>query len=156
MAQNTFTSNVVRQEAFQVVGLKVRTTMADSGIDCPRIWQDFGPRMAEIATGSDSFGVSVMIDCNTFDYWATLPYQPGSAVPSGMAVLDIPDGFYARCDLNSLDELTAAYMYLFEVWSNNSEYELRTGAPSFELYPSDFYPYMKHLSVYMPLRKQEK
>lgn len=155
MTPNTFTSDIVQQDDFQVVGLKVKTTMAAAEVDCPGIWEKFGPRMAEITSNSVAYGASVMIDEQFFEYWAALPYNPGDTVPEGMAVLDIPEGLYARCDINGLDELAAAYTHMFQVWSNNSEYGFRCGAPGFELYPKDFYPDMGYLSLYMPLLKLE-
>ena len=155
MYNSAFVSEVVQMAAQQVVGVKIKTTMETAVVDCSRLWQDeFGPRMAEISTGEASFGASIMIDAQSFEYWAALPYTKGS-VPEGMNVLDIPEGFYAKVSLKSLDELMGAYQHMFQTWSENPEYTIRFDAPSYELYPPDHLE-TGHLSLYMPLRRQEK
>ena len=145
---------VVERPAEKVVGLKVRTDMAKSAEDCPRLWyQDFGPRMPEVASfPSYSYGASLWIEGETFDYWAALPYRPGDPIPSGMALLDLTDGLYAECPVDKLEDLAGAYQHIFAVWGPSSGYDFAIGVPSYELYPAD---HMENgrLTLYMPLKK---
>lgn len=156
MSTEKYQITVVEQPQYQVVGLKVRTSMATGMTDCPQLWErDFGPRMPEIATFPGlSFGASRLVDheAGTFDYWAAMIYRPGDPIPEGMALLELPAGLYAECHLKSLEDLAGAYQYIFMVWGPDSGYGLREDAPSYETYPADHME-TGRLSLYMPLQK---
>lgn len=156
MSEEKYQVSVTEQPAYQVVGLKVRTSMATGMIDCPRLWEkEFGPRMPEIDSFPGlSFGASLLVDhqAGTFDYWAAMPYRPGDPIPEGMALLDLPAGLYAECHLKSLEDLGGAYEHIFMNWGPASGYEFRDDAPSYETYPVDHLE-TGRLSLYMPLRK---
>ena len=155
MSAPEFKINVVEREAYHTAGLKVRTTMAQAAIDCPKLWMDdFGPRMPEIqGFPTFSFGSSIMVDEEHFDYWATMPLPPGVPVPQGMEVLDLPAGLYAECEVPSLNELAAAYMYMFQS-GQDSDYECAAfNAASYELYPAD-HMQTGRLSLYLPIRRK--
>lgn len=143
--------HVVHREEVKVVGLKVRTNMAKAAEDAPRLWEhEFGPRMPEVATFPNySYGVSVMVDKENFDYWAALPLRPGDPIPSGMGTIDLPAGQYAEIRMDSLAELAGAYMHIFQNWLPNSNFEL-VNAPCYELYPAN-YPETGSLALYMPV-----
>lgn len=114
--------------------------------------------MPEIATfPSLSFGASVLVDHQTgsFDYWAALPYRVGDPIPVGMALLDLPAGLYAECQLKSLDDLAGAYQHIYMVWGPGAGYNFREDAPSYETYPADHLA-TGRLSVYMPIKVKEK
>jgi len=156
MAAAEFKINVVEREAYHTVGLKVRTTMAQAHPDAVKLWRDeFGPRIPEIqGFPTFSFGSSIMVDEERFDYWATMPLPPGAPIPAGMEILDLPAGLYAECHLNSLDELAEAYMYMYQTGLANSEYEYAAfNAASYEFYPADFMQ-TGHLTLYMPIRRK--
>lgn len=154
MADNLKVS-VVERGTYRTVGMKVRTSMDKAGIDCPRLWsEDFGPRMPEIqGFPTFSFGASLMVDENEFDYWAVMPLPEGAPVPEGMAVLEIPAGLYAECLLSSLDELMNAYKHMFYTWLPDSGYEYACNAPGYELYPPDHLE-TGLLSLYTPVRRK--
>lgn len=149
-----FTIEVVTREAVRVVGMKVRTDMASAPDDCPRLWREiFGPRMPEVATfPGPSYGASLMVDEEHFDYWAALPYREGDPVPPGMALLDLAGGLYAECRLESLADLAAGYQFLFE--SRSDRYEARFDVPGYEFYPADHMS-TGRLSLCVPLRLKE-
>ncbi len=156
MAATEFKINLVEREACRVVGLKVRTTMAQAAIDAPRQWEEvFCPRMAEIkGFPTCSFGVSVMADEKNLDYWTALPLLPGATVPQGMETLDLPAGLYAECHVNSPIDMVAAYGFIHKDWMPGSGYDYRLkDAPCYELYPTDHLT-TGHLSIYMPLRRK--
>lgn len=159
MSEDKYQVHVVEQPAYQVVGLKVRTSMATAMVDCPQLWEkDFGPRMPEVATFPGlSFGVSLLVDAQngSFDYWAALPYRPDDPIPAGMALLDLPAGLYAVCHLKSLEDLAGAYQHIYMVWGPDAGYDFRDDAPSYETYPADHLE-TGRLSVYMPLKAKEK
>ena len=156
MTAPNFEIKVVEREAYHTVGMKVRTTMVQAAIDAPKLWEnDFGPRMPEIqGFPTFSFGASVMADEEHFDYWATMPLPAGAPVPAGMEILDLPAGLYAECQVPSLNELAAAYMFIYQDWLPGSGYDYTAfNAASYELYPADFMQ-TGHLSLYMPIRRK--
>ena len=156
MSAPEFKINVVEREAYHTVGLKVRTTMAQAHPDAVKLWEkDFGPRMPEIqGFPTFSFGSSVMVDEEHFDYWATMPLPAGAPVPQGMSTLDLPAGLYAECQVPSLNELAAAYMFIYQGWLPASEYEYPAfNAASYELYPADHLQ-TGRLTLYMPVRRK--
>ena len=147
-----YTVKVVHREAVKAVGLKTRTSMAKAADDCPRLWQDdFGPRMPEVASFPDcSYGISVMVEDDIFDYWAAMPLRPGDPIPPNMTAIDLPDGQYAEVYLKSLNDLICAYQHLFSAWLPDSGYDLGN-APSYELYPADHLE-TGCLALYMPVQ----
>lgn len=152
----SFTVTVVERPAVKTAGLKVRTDMQKASQDCPGIWQnDFGPRMmafpADPARPGESYGVSIMIDSESFDYWAVMPLAPSAQVPDGMDILDIPGGLYAECPVASLAQLGDAYNHVYMIWvSSQSKYALNMQGASLELYTPEF---MKNgsFSIFCPL-----
>ncbi|MDR0882035.1 MAG: GyrI-like domain-containing protein [Candidatus Adiutrix sp.] len=155
MSPDDYRIDVVQREAVQVVGLRVRTNVADSSLTCPRLWSEtFGPRMEEVSTfAGDSYGVSVMADETSFDYWAALLYFPDQPIPRGMETLTIPGGLYAGCHLDGLPGLAMAYQYIYHIWGPGSDYEFILEAPCYELYPAD-HMQTGCLSLYMPVRER--
>lgn len=153
MASDDYQIDLVTREALTIVGLSVKTNMADSALDCPRLWSEaFGPRMEEVPTFAGlSYGVSVMGPDDSFEYWAGLLHLPGQEVPEGMGTLDLPGGLYACCHLEGLPGLAMAYKYFYHVWVPDSDYEFVLDSPCYELYPANHMQTGK-LSLYMPVR----
>ncbi|MCC8164763.1 MAG: GyrI-like domain-containing protein [Planctomycetes bacterium] len=142
MAQ--FTVTIVEKPTIKAAGMKVRTSMAKSHEDCPKLWSDaFGPRMmsfpADPAYPEQSFGISVMVDEDVFDYWAVMPLAPGAAVPEGMEARDVPGGLYACISGVTLAVLGEVYSYIYMKWpGEQSEYTLDYSRPGLEAYHHDF------------------
>ena len=157
MAQ--FSIAIENRPEIRCAGLKVRTTMQKASVDCPAIWSDkFGPRMdsfpADPAFPDQSYGASVMLDSDTFDYWALMPLAPGADVPEGMDVFTLPAGPYAEAKLANLSELGDAYTYIYGEWAAGQEkYALSMQGVSYELYTCDFISTGK-LAVYCPLTEK--
>ena len=152
-----FEVNVAGREAFSAVGLKVRTDMQKAMRDCSGLWHDaFAPRMGELVSGPvESYGVSRVVepDKGVFDYFALLPFPEDRAVPPGMERVRVPAGLYAECPVNTLEDLSRAYSFIFSEWlPRHPEYAVNMSAPSYEVYPADF---MQHgrLTVYFPVQK---
>ena len=151
-----FTVNIVNRTAISTAGVKVRTNMKNASTDCPKLWQEqFGPRMCSFPANPDfpdeSYGVSVMIDCDNFDYWALMPIAKDAAVPEGMDSFTIPGGLYAECPVASLAELGEAFTYVYGEWiALQDKYTLNMQGASLELYRSDFIK-TGRLVVYCPL-----
>lgn len=151
-----FIVTVVDRPAIKAAGIKVRTTMERASVDCPKLWsEEFGPRMcsfpADAARPDESYGLSVMIDSEAFDYWAVMPIADGVAAPDGMDTITIPGGTYAECRVESLAQLGEAFTYIYTAWPATQEkYALNMQGMGCELYTSDF---MKNgsLTVYCPL-----
>ncbi len=154
-----FSIAIVERPDIGTAGLKVRTNMAKAHEDCSALWRDaFGPRMdafpADPAYPGQSFGVSVMLDQENFDYWAVMPLAPGAAVPAGMATFDLPAGAYAECRVASLDELVGAYTYVYGEWASApGSRPLDFSRPCYELYRPEFLT-TGAFSVYCPVMVQ--
>lgn len=151
-----FAVKIVTRAEVKVAGFKVRTTMAKASQDCPKLWESvFMPYMASFPVNPEyvnqSFGVSVMLDEDTFDYWAVMAIADGADVPEGMDILTLPGGPYAECRLPSLGELGEAYMYIYTNWITQQEkYAMNMQGCSIELY-TDKYPETGELTIYCPL-----
>lgn len=151
-----FTIAIVERPALKTAGLKVATDMQQCAADCSRLWEkEFGPRMmnfpADPKYPNESYGVSIMIDQNRFDYWAVMPLREGATIPEGMEPLDIAGGIYAECRLNSLKELGDAYNYIYTDWApKQDKHVLNMQGACYELYTPDF---MKTgmFTIYCPL-----
>lgn len=126
-----------------LVGVRKRSNMAQAGTDCPALWQNFGPRIdAFMAKGGSclgAYGVSVMVDAASFDYWAAIETAPADAPPEGTERIDLPAGRYAVCRVPNLQALGEVYMFVYQEWSKEqSAYTVHCMAPSFEAYPKDW------------------
>ncbi len=146
---------VVEYPAKRLVGMKVRTSMHKAQQDCPALWQTFGPRIGELSPADcgypGSYGVSVMLNAEDFDYWATVE-MPSAAVPAGMDCIDIPAGQYATCTVPNLEKLGDAYMYLYGEWPKSQTGCTFNGqAPCFELYPPNW-QCQDSFEIFMPLK----
>ncbi len=149
---------IVEYPAKHLTGVKVRTTMQKAHQDCSALWQNFGPRMGELLSAGngcpESYGVSVMLNAEDFDYWAAFETVSSITVPPDMASLDLPAGQYAKCAVSSLEKLGDGYMYLYETWpKSQSEYTFDEQAPCFELYPANW-QLTDAFEIYMPLKKK--
>lgn len=148
---------VAEYPAKNLVGLKVRTSMQRAAEDCPALWVTFGPRMEEIPAGDgvrgDFYGVSIMLNAEEFDYWAAVEAEAESAVPEGMACMEIPAGQYAKCTVPDLQKLGDALMYLYSEWPKSQrEYVPDEEAPGFELYPANWQE-TSPFEVFAPLKR---
>lgn len=149
---------IVERPAVHLTGMKVKTTMQKAMLDCPALWQGFGSRIAELQPVGNpcfgSYGVSAMLNAEDFEYWAAIETMPSSAVPAGMATLDLPAGLYACCTIASIEKLGEGYTYLYEAWPDSqSEYTYDERAVCFELYPINWQP-TDALEIYVPLKKK--
>ena len=151
-----FTVTIVERPAIKTAGLKVRTTMDKTGVDCPKLWSDdFAPRMGtfpcDASRPGESYGLCIMVDNDTIDYWAVMPIAAGAAVPEGMDSITIPGGTYAECRIDSLAQMGEAYTHLYSVWPASQEkYAVNMQGMCLELYSEE---YMKNgsLTLYIPL-----
>lgn len=148
---------VVEFPAKHLIGMKLATSMQKAQTDCPALWQAFGPRIIEIPSCESgckgSFGVSVMLNENEFEYWAAVEAAPGTAIPDGMASMEISAGHYVKCTVPGVENLGAAFMYVYGRWAaEQSEYVLNMHAPGFELYPPDW-RLNDSFEIYAPVTK---
>ncbi|MDR2935005.1 MAG: GyrI-like domain-containing protein [Candidatus Adiutrix sp.] len=154
MAETELEVEIEERLPFRLAGLKVRTGMASAKADCQRLWGEFVRMMPEAASFADfSYGVSVMIAENEFDYWAGLPLDRGRPVPAGLAALDVPGGVFAACRLSNLESLPLAYKRLYG--SPLPGFEPSFEAPCYEQYPAD-YAKSGLLTLYAPVRRKER
>ena len=146
-----FEVTVVDFAAKQLVGIKVRTSMAKAKQDCPALWQKFCPQLPDIFM-KESYGISIMLNAHDFDYWAAAETSEG-VCPAGLEPVGIPAGPYARCLVPNLESIGDGYMFLYQTWlAAQTEWKLNEQAPCFELYPADWNPSMP-FEVYMPVAR---
>ncbi|MCL1892919.1 MAG: GyrI-like domain-containing protein [Holophagaceae bacterium] len=133
---------IVDYPAKQLVGVKVLTNMKTAIEDCPKAWQNFMPRMTEVCSSpQESFGVSVMLNENDFEYWAAVEMNPQLPMPEGLEMVSIKSGTYACCTVPTIERLGEAYTYIFSTWlQGQSEYVANYEANSFELYQTNWQP----------------
>ena len=146
-----FEITVVDVAALQLVGIKVRTTMAKAKEDCSALWHSFCPAMQKLAEGK-GYGISVMINEQDFEYWAAAE-APTGACPAGLEPVELPAGSYARCVVPNLESIGAGYMFMYQTWlGGQQEWKLNEQAPCFELYPADWNPSMP-FDLFMPVKR---
>ena len=113
--------------------------MAKAQEDCPALWQRFCTDCAQ-GMPAASFGVSVMLDAENFDYWAAVEDKDGR-LPADMEHVDIPAGKYAVCSVPNLASIGEAYMFIFQKWlASQQAHAYNEQSPSFELYPPHWSP----------------
>lgn len=145
-----FEISVVDFSAKQLMGIKVRTSMAKAREDCPALWQKFCPQMPE-TYGKESYGLSVMLNAEDFEYWAAV--EVDGQIPAGIEATGIPAGSYVRCTVPNLESIGAGYMYIYQTWlGGQQEWKLNEQAPCFELYPADWNP-GRPFDLFMPVRR---
>ena len=151
-----FEIKIVEYPTKQLAGMKIQTNMQKAMEDCPKVWETFMPHMAEVnKEPKESFGVSVMINENDFEYWAALEIAPHSPLPDGMQTVGLTSGTYACCTVPSIEKLGDAYMYLYTTWiqgQSQSGFVMDSEANAFERY-YDWDP-SKPFEIYMPIKKR--
>jgi AraC family transcriptional regulator len=146
-----FEVTIVDLAAKQLAGIKVRTSMAKAKQDCPALWQNFCPKMPDIFT-KKSYGISVMLNEQDFDYWAAAE-APEGACPAGLEPVGIPAGSYARCEVANLESIGEGYMFMYQTWlASQGEWKLNVQAPCFELYSANWNPAMP-FELFMPVMR---
>jgi|GEM_PF-1006877 Uncharacterized protein conserved in bacteria len=139
-----------------LAGLKVRTSMSRANTDCSDLWQSFGPRLGELASpgaGQGAYGVSIMLNAEDFDYWATIEFDPAAGVPAGLERIEIPACPYAKLTVSNLDKVSEAYMFLYEDWlKSQTAYTYKMDGPCLEFYPPNWQP-AEPFEIFMPLTK---
>lgn len=148
---------VIEYPAKRLVGLKVRTSMQKAAEDCPALWMTFGPRISQILSDEGgckgSYGVSVMLNAEEFDYWAAVEMETKNAIPEGMSCIDIPAGLYAKCAVTNLETLGDTLMHIYTEWpKSQKEYIPDEQNPCFELYPANWQP-TTPFEVFAPVKK---
>ena len=147
---NEFEIKVVDFPAKQLMGIKVRTNMAKAKVDCSALWQSFCPQMPKIY-GKESYGVSIMLNAQDFDYWAAV--EADEQIPAGIETTAIPSGSYARCTVPNLESIGAGYLFLYQTWVGaQQEWKINEQGPCFELYAADWNPGMP-IDLFMPVKR---
>ena len=138
-----------------LIGLKVRTSMQKAHLDCPALWQSFGPRLDKILPDGcqGSYGLCIMLNPEEFDYWAAVEFDPSSRIPADLEKIELPAGFYAKTTVLNLEKLGPAYTYLYDEWLKSQPgYVTCLEAPCFELYPPDW-QVNDAFEIFMPVSK---
>ena len=146
---------IVDKLAFTVVGMKCRGTIENNQI--PGLWQEFGPRMAEIkgvVSPNVAYGVTLGMDekSGEFDYVAGMAVTSADDVPDGMVSCEVPEQKYAVFT-GTLPTVGQTYQYIYHDWLPQSGYQ-RTVGPEFELYDENFDPAddSSQMDIYIPIQ----
>lgn len=100
-----------------LAGIKVRTSMSQANADCSALWQTFGSRLGGLLPPGPcrgAYGLSIMLNTEDFDYWATIEVDSPAATPTGLQSIEIPAGPYAKLTVSNLEKVQAAYTFLYE------------------------------------------
>mgnify|MGYP003623279276 CR=1 FL=1 len=121
-----FKISVVERHAVRTAGMKVRTNMINASRDCTALWSEkFGSQReafpADPKFPGESFGVSVMLDRENFDYWAVMPLAEGTRIPDGMEVYELAGGLYAECLGITIPQLGDVFNYLYMTWQTGPD-----------------------------------
>ncbi|MFP3897353.1 MAG: GyrI-like domain-containing protein [Anaerolineales bacterium] len=133
-------AEIVRREAFAVVGLKYRG-QNETGEDIPRLWEELAESLEGIENPLNPKAACGIVDnydeeTTVFDYVAGVEVEEPHHVPLGMTRCEIPEQTYAvfRCTSDQLDE---TYRKIYETWLPQSSYE-RAEGPDLEEYGPGF------------------
>ena len=129
----------------------IRTNMQKASIDCPAIWQTFGPRMASLSGNAEaefgeSYGLSVMVsEDGTFDYWAAVEMTDEMSadvpLPEDMVPVELPGRLYACATVPNLSQVAEAYGTMYMEWpQQQSEYGVNMQATCVEVYRGNWQP----------------
>ncbi|MBX3013672.1 MAG: AraC family transcriptional regulator [Caldilineaceae bacterium] len=145
---------IITKPAFTVVGLLVHTIPKSPEI--PQLWEEFVPRMDEIAQGAEpdvSYGVMAHNEAmNKLDYMAGMAVAQVDELPPGMNRWDLPANTYAVF-ATTLAMVGETFGYIFNQWLPTADYQA-VDAPYFEYYGEDFSPAHPALSIYIPVQKK--
>ena len=142
----------------RLAGVSVRTNMKNAQVDCPAIWQNFGPQLGLMTSrlgGHESYGVSVMVsEDGTFDYWAAVEVVNEAELPENVKTFELPGGLYACASVPNLQQLSQAFTYLYMEWpSQQAEYAVKMPAPCVEIYGENWQP-NDPIGVWVPVFKK--
>lgn len=145
---------IVNKPAFTVVGLRLHTKPQSPEI--PALWDQFVPRMDEIAHGVEphvSYGVMQHNrEMTELTYMAGNPVTQVDELPAGMSRWDIPANTYAVFEA-TLATIGQVFGYIYNSWLPSSDYQ-QVDAPYFERYGENFSPDNPVLSIYIPVTKK--
>ncbi|NTU62615.1 MAG: AraC family transcriptional regulator [Chloroflexi bacterium] len=134
---------IVKKPALTLVGVQRHGKL--EGLELKSLWNEFGPRMAEVTGGDPDvcYGAMDHYDEATgeFDYLAACEAKGATdvpAVPDGMVSWNIPAQTYALFP-GSLPEIGAVWQFAYQQWLPTSGYQ-RAAGPEFELYDEKFDP----------------
>jgi AraC family transcriptional regulator len=147
----------VTKPAFTVVGMRIHTKPMTQEI--PELWQQFGPRMDEVAPAAEpgvSYGLMDNLDMERgeLDYMAGSPVNKVEKLPTGMTQWEVPANTYAVFEA-TLPTLGQTFGYIYNTWLPTSGYQQVPG-PYFERYGETFNPDdpAAKLSIYIPVEKK--
>ncbi|MFP4498138.1 MAG: GyrI-like domain-containing protein [Vulcanimicrobiota bacterium] len=157
---------IVKKDAFKVVGMKTKFTMNNNTI--AQLWGQFFPRMAEIQNvvnpgvaygvceADSDVDIEKTTDDTEFTEIACLEVSSFDQIPEGMVTKVIPANTYARfTHRGSLEGLHKTYNYIYHTWLPQSGYQ-RAGIYDFELYDQRFNmrePDKSEVDIYLPVKK---
>jgi predicted transcriptional regulator YdeE len=149
---------IVELPAFDVVG--VRYYGKNENQEISGIWEVFNKRAGEIKhvkPRSAAYGICRMVPdapAGEFEYVASFSVNQTDEIPAGMVTRHVPAHKYAVFTHNgSLDKLRETYNYIYQVWAQQSGYEL-TGDIDFEYYDQDFKDFApdSKFYIYVPVK----
>ena len=126
-----------------VAGLSIQTNLNKASMDCPALWQKFGPQIHSklsqhvcmASTDTPAYGISKMIDNEFFDYWAAVPVKQEHELPKEFKTMTIPAGKYVKTTVPSLAKLSEAFMAMYTQWpQQQDQYQLDPAGLCFETY----------------------
>ena len=139
-----YTYSVVTLPEVLAAGISIQTDMQKAQTDCPALWQQFGPLMAQemadhpYVLDGQSYGISIMQNEQAFTYWAALGVKPDTTedmLPTGVRLVRMAAGDYVQCTVPNLEQIGSAYEELYSEWpATQHTHQLDMSKPGFEAY----------------------
>lgn len=144
--------------ARHLTGMVIRTNMQKAAIDCPALWQTFGPLIGSLPNSAnihEVYGISVMIeDDGTFDYWVAAETSVDTPIPNNMKTFELPAGLYACTFAPGLEQIEATYRAIYTEWpTQQSEFTVNMQAPCTEVYRTNWQP-SEPFELWVPVIKK--
>ena len=151
---NHLKSNVTMQPRIveigkkKLIGMSVMTSLAKNNI--PQLWNDFMPRIKEIANNVDSgfyevhpfdpeFKMENFTEDMEFEKWAAVEVDGIGTIPNGLRSITIEGGKYAVFEhKGTMDNIQMSFDYAYGTWLPNSGYEMDRIA-DFERYGEHYF-----------------
>lgn len=149
---------IIEMPAFDIVGMRYYGKNQNQEIS--ELWEQFNKRASEIKQvkpGSAAYGICLMVPdapAGEFEYVASFSVDSTKDIPEGMVARHVPAHRYAVfTHTGPLDKLRDTYNYIYQVWAQQSGYEL-TGDIDFEYYDEDFKDFApdSKFYIYVPVK----
>jgi AraC family transcriptional regulator len=145
----SLTPEVYAQRRMILVGMRTLFFSVDSeknniGEKLPPLWQEFLPRLDEIAERVDCFAYGVVRQeeqgSERLEYHAAVEVTGAASLPAGMVSVEVPAANYAKfAHRGPVKDIDHTVNYVYSAWLAQSGWR-HTYGPDLEIYGADYHP----------------